>query len=97
HTLDAGHIFAWPRARYFGNAAPLILAAIFIFFALLTPHQPGMGFELVAMPILFVFIAGVLADLLETRQRQIVLGIVVGLLAAYIMWSVTSLGRVGRL
>ena len=88
---------AWPRARYFGNAAPLILAAIFIFFALLTPHQPGMGFELVAMPILFVFIAGVLADLLETRQRQVVLGIVVGLLAAYIMWSVTSLGRVGRL
>ena len=48
------------------------------------------------MPILFVFIAGVLADLLEGKQRQIVLGIVVGLLAAYIVWSVTSLGRIGR-
>jgi len=26
-----------------------------------------------------------------------VLGIVVGLLAAYIVWSVTSLGRIGRM
>jgi hypothetical protein len=87
----------WPRARYFGNAAPLIVAGIFLSFGLITPHQPGLGFELAAMPILFVFIAGVLADLLESRQRQIVLGVVVGLLAAYIVWSVTSLGRIGRL
>jgi hypothetical protein len=86
----------WPRVRYFGNAAPLIVAGIFLFLGLITPHQPGQGFELVAMPILFVFIAGVLADLLESKQRQIVLGIVVGLLAAYIVWSVTSLGRIGR-
>lgn len=89
--------FTWRRARYFGNAAPLVVTAIFLFLGLITPHQPGQGFELVAMPILFVFIAGVLADLLETRQRQIVLGIVVGLLAAYIVWSVTSLGRIGRM
>lgn len=87
----------WPRARYFGNAAPLIVAGIFLFLGLITPHQPGQGFELVAMPILFVFIAGVLGDLLESKQRQIVLGVVVGLLAAYIVWSVTSLGRIGRL
>jgi hypothetical protein len=86
----------WSRARYFGNAAPLMVAGIFLFLGLITPHQPGQGFELVAMPILFVFIAGVLADLLESKQRQIVMGIVVGLLAAYIVWSVTSLGRIGR-
>jgi hypothetical protein len=89
--------FAWSRARYFGNAAPLIVAAIFLFLGLITPHQPGQGFELVAMPILFVFVAGVLADLLESRHRQIVAGIVVGLLTAYIVWSVMSLGRIGRL
>lgn len=88
---------AWRRARYFGNAAPLIVAGIFLFLGLITPHQPGQGFELVAMPILFVFVAGVLADLLETRQRQVVAGVVVGLLAAYIVWSVTSLGRIGKL
>lgn len=87
---------AWRRTRYFGNTAPLIVAGIFLFFGLITPHQPGQGFELVAMPILFVFIAGVLADLLETRLRQVVGGVVVGLLAAYIVWSVTSLGRIGR-
>lgn len=89
--------FAWRRARYFGNAAPLIVTAIFLLLGLITPHQPGQGFELVAMPILFVFVAGVLADLLESRHRQIVAGIVVGLLTAYIVWSVMSLGRVGRL
>ncbi|MGE5207263.1 MAG: hypothetical protein ACM3PW_16755 [Chlamydiota bacterium] len=88
--------FAWRRARYFGNAAPLIVATIFLFFGLITPHQPGQGFELVAMPILFVFVAGVLADLLESRHRQVVAGIVVGLLTAYIVWSVMSLGRIGR-
>jgi hypothetical protein len=87
----------WRRARYFGNAAPLIVTAIFLFLGLITPHQPGQGFELVAMPILFVFIAGILADLLESGRRQIVLGIVVGLLAAYVVWSVTSLGRIGRM
>ena len=87
----------WRRARYFGNAAPLAVAAIFLFLGLITPHQPGQGFELVAMPILFVFVAGVLADLLETRQRQIVVAIVAGLLTAYIVWSVMSLGHVGRL
>ena len=87
--------FVWRRARYFGNAAPLIVTAIFLSLGLITPHQPGQGFELVAMPIMFVFIAGVLADLLETRRRQIVAGAVVGLLAAYIVWSVTSLGRIG--
>ncbi|HEU5336793.1 MAG TPA: hypothetical protein VFU27_12560 [Terriglobales bacterium] len=89
--------FAWPRTRYFGNTAPLLVAAIFLFLGLINPHQPGGGFELVAMPILFVFIAGVLADLLESRQRQIVAGVVVGLLAAYIVWSIMALGRIGRL
>jgi len=89
--------FVWRRARYFGNTAPLIVAIIFLFLGLINPHQPGQGFELVAMPILFVFVAGVLADLLESPQRQIVMGAVVGLLAAYIVWSVTSLGRIGRL
>ena len=89
--------FAWPRARYFGNAAPLLVVAIFLFLGLINPHQPGQGFELAAMPILFVFIAGVLADLLESRQRQIVAGVVVGLLAAYIVWSIMGLGRIGRL
>jgi len=89
--------FAWRRTRYFGNSAPLIVAVIFLFLGLITPHQPGQGFELIAMPILFVFIAGVLADLLESKQRQIVMGAVVGLLAAYIVWSITSLGRIGRM
>ena len=85
---------AWPRARYFGNAAPLIVSLTLIFLGLITPHHPGIGFQLVAMPILFVFIAGVLSDLLETRRRDLVLVLVISLLLAYVVWSVSSLLRV---
>jgi hypothetical protein len=54
---------AWPRSRYFGNAAPLIVA-------LLIPWWPGQflpGASAVwALPFAFVFIGGIYADLLET-------------------------------
>lgn len=85
-------IAAWPRARYFGNLAPLLISLLLLGLGVMSPHQPGMTLELAAMPILFVFIAGVLADLLETRYRQWVLGAVVGILMAHAMWSLASRG-----
>jgi hypothetical protein len=56
------------RSRYFGNTAPLLLALLF--FTLITP---GISSEptLWALPFLFTFIAGVLADFLETRYRRV--------------------------
>jgi hypothetical protein len=83
-------IAAWPRARYFGNLAPLLVALLLISLGLMSPHEAGLTLELAAMPILFVFTAGVLADLLETRHRQLVLGAVVGILVAHAMWSLAS-------
>ena len=86
---------AWRRARYFGNTAPLLVSVAFLFLALVTPHYPGFGFQLMALPFLFVFIAGVTADLLETRHRNLVLACTWGMLAAYAIWNVAELTRVG--
>jgi len=87
---------AWPRARYFGNTAPLLVATLFLAMAVATPHYPGTGFELMAIPFLLVFVSGVAADLLETQQRAIVTACILGLLAANAVWNLVALSRVGR-
>jgi hypothetical protein len=86
----------WPRTRYFGNTVPLLIAALFLVFAVATPHYPGAGFALLAVPFLIVFVSGIIADLLETRQRAPVMACVWGLLAANALVNLTQLVRVGR-
>src|SRR5579864_6524340 len=39
---------AWPRTRYFGTTAPLIVWLIFLLIAAVSPHAPGLGFGLLA-------------------------------------------------
>src|SRR5579863_1992417 len=70
----------WPRTRYFGNTAPLLVAAGFLLLSFCSPHYPGLGFQLMALPFLFVFVSGVAADLLETPERKFVLACVWGVL-----------------
>ncbi|HSY66798.1 MAG TPA: hypothetical protein VK829_19565 [Terriglobales bacterium] len=89
--------FVWRRPRYFGNTAPLMMAALFLLFSLGTPHYPGFGFQLMAAPFWFVFIAGIAADLLETRHRELIQASVWGLLTANALWNLAELARVGRL
>src|SRR5882724_8484359 len=84
---------AWPRARYFGNTAPLLVSTIFLLLAIASPHYPGLGFNLMAVPFLFVFVAGIVADLLETPQRGLVLSCILGLLVANGVWNVWELAR----
>ena len=84
----------WPRTRYFGNTAPLLVAALFLVLGMAHPHVAGVGFLLAAIPFLFLFVAGVLADLLETPYRSAVLACMVGLMAAYVVWSVVNLAQV---
>lgn len=86
--------FAWPRARYFGNTAPLLVAVLFLLLALGTPHYPGLGFQFMAVPFVFVFVAGVAADLLESRHRQVALAAILGLLVASAAWNFWELARV---
>lgn len=74
--------FAWKRTRYFGNTAPLAIAALLFVLALVSPDFPGQGFHLGLLVFIFVFVAGVLADLIETRQRLLVTAAVFGLLSA---------------
>jgi hypothetical protein len=85
---------AWPRARYFGNHAPLLVAAVFLFLAIAMPHHPGLGFQFLAIPFLFVFVSGVTADLLETRYRSLVMASVWGLLLAQAIWNVWELAGI---
>jgi len=85
---------AWRRARYFGNTAPLLVAVLFLLLGLGTPHYPGLGFQFMAVPFLFVFVAGIAADLLETRYRQIAMAAILGLLVANAGWNLWELARV---
>jgi hypothetical protein len=87
----------WPRARYFGNTAPLLVSCLCFVLGWASPHYPGLGFQLVALPFFFVFIAGVCADLLETRQRVLVLASLLGLLSAYAVLSLARLALAGAL
>jgi hypothetical protein len=83
----------WPRTRYFGNTAPLFVAVILVLMGIATPHYPGLGFQLVALPFLLVFVAGISADLLETRYRNLVLACLSGLLIANAIWNLAELAR----
>ncbi len=84
----------WRRARYFGNTAPLLVSGLFLALALGMPHYPGLGFRLVAVPFLLLFISGSAADLLETRWRAVIAPALAGLLASYALWSLLELVRV---
>jgi hypothetical protein len=86
----------WPRTRYFGNTAPLLVGAAFVILAMAHPHVAGAGFLLAAIPFLFIFVSGVLADLLETRHRPLVTASLVGLVAAYVFWSIFNLAHVAN-
>jgi hypothetical protein len=85
---------ACPRTRYFGNTAPLLVAVLLLLLGIAHPHVAGAGFLLAAIPFLFVFVSGVLADLLETRYRSLVMACIVGMMAAYVVWSVVNLAQV---
>ena len=87
---------AWPRTRYFGNTAPLLTALIFLALGMSHTDSASYGFPLASVPFLFVFVAGVLADLIDedTRYRALTTAGVVGLLAAYAVWSVVNLAGV---
>jgi hypothetical protein len=81
----------WKRARYFGNTAPLLIALLLLILALGAPNFPGHGFDLTMIVFLFVFVAGVFADLLESRNKQLVAAGLIGLLIASAIWNLVQL------
>jgi hypothetical protein len=85
----------WPRSRYFGNTAPLLIALLFLALRVASPHDPDSVFSLIGVVFLFVFVAGIMADLLETTGRELTAAVVTGLLAANALWNLIGLGRIG--
>lgn len=85
---------SWPRTRYFGNSAPLVVAVLFLVLGIAHPHSGGAGFLIAAIPFLFLFVSGVLADLMETRYRSLVTACVLALLATYIVRTLIDLAQV---
>jgi len=85
--------FGWKRTRYFGNTAPLLIAALVLTLALGAPNFPGQGFHLTVLVFLFVFVAGVFADLLEMQQSLLVTAGLCGLLSASAIWNLWQLAR----
>jgi hypothetical protein len=86
----------WRRARYFGNAAPLVMAVLFLVERVLSPHASGAVFSLTAVVFLFVFISGIVSDLLENKSLESVSAVLVGLVAANALWDLVGLARIGR-
>ena len=85
----------WKRARYFGNTSPLAVAALLMVLAIASPSVSGQGFQLALLVFLFVFAAGVFADLLETRKHAVIMSGMCGLLIASAIWNVIALARLG--
>ncbi len=85
---------AWPRARYFGNTAPGLVAFFFVVMGMAHPHIAGAGFLLASVPFFLIFVSGVTADLMETSYRPLVTACIGGLVGAYIVWNIAALLRI---
>ncbi|MFZ1137506.1 MAG: glycosyltransferase family 39 protein [Candidatus Korobacteraceae bacterium] len=76
-------VFAvWRRPRYFGNIAPLITGILLVVVGLTMQHFAGEAFLFIAMPFFMLFMAGISADLLETKYAVFANAIIVGVLIA---------------
>ncbi len=59
------------RCRYFGNTAPLLCVFVTLFLGLPVDGQLYLGaFPAWSLPLLFVFVGGIFADLAETTWRR---------------------------
>jgi hypothetical protein len=86
----------WRRTRYFATSVPLLLSLLFLGLRVGSPHEPDSVFGLLAAIFLFLFVAGIAADFLETRFREITASVLTGLLAANALWSLIGLARIAR-
>jgi hypothetical protein len=85
---------AWQRCRYFGNTAPLLALLVLTALGLVTIADVFVGpFPFRATPFLYIFVAGVFADLLESRWRYPAGLLLLGVSAAYAMVSIMAVAR----
>jgi hypothetical protein len=84
--------WSWPRARYFGNTAPLITSFLTVLLFTLVPAA-GLWNQVLGLSFVFVFVGGVAADLLETQARRSFAFFFVGAGLLRAISSVVVLGR----
>jgi hypothetical protein len=60
---------SWPRARYFGNTAPLLTGLTAVLLLSLVPAVRIWDATL-GLSFVFIFVGGLAADFLETRYRR---------------------------
>src|SRR5664279_4184021 len=94
--VSLGTFIFWKRTRYFGTAAPLITAILLIVVGLTMQHFAGLIFLFVALPFLILFMAGISADLFETRYAVFANAIIVGALVANAIVDITGLLQLGH-
>jgi Dolichyl-phosphate-mannose-protein mannosyltransferase len=78
---------SWPRARYFGNTAPLLTALTAVLLFALVPAIRIWDATL-GLSFVFIFVGGLAADFLETRFRR---PVAVFLVACFILRTVLTL------
>jgi hypothetical protein len=91
--VSLGTLAFWKRTRYFGTAAPLIAGLLLIAVGLTMQHFAGLAFLFIALPFLMLFMAGISADLLETRYAVFANAIIVGVLVANAVIDIGGLLR----
>jgi hypothetical protein len=84
----------WPRTRYFGNTAPLLVALLFVALGIAHPHVAAAGFLLASVPFIFIFVSGILADLMETSFRPVITASIWALVGAYVLRSLLALSQI---
>jgi len=61
-----------------------------------SPHETGSIYSLLGVIFLFVFVAGIVADLVETLNRELGLAVIAGILIANAAWDLTGFFAIGR-
>ncbi len=82
----------WKRTRFFGTAAPL-LVCLLLFSLAVRMHFSATFFLFLGLPFLMLFIAGVSADLLESRFALAANAVIFGALIANAMIDVYGLAN----
>jgi hypothetical protein len=80
----------WKRTRFFGTAAPLLIT-ILLFSIAFRMQFAAFSFMFAALPFLMLFMAGISADLLESRFALAANAVVFGVLIANAMLDIYGL------
>jgi len=84
---------AWPRTRFFGNTAPLLVFVLLLVMGTLFPENGASAILFATLPFLLLFVAGVFADLVESKYQAPALAVIFAIIAAQAAYSVASLMR----